>query len=195
MQGQTYVFFGVQGSGKGTQVTILMDLLKSQHGIECVYASPGGEFRALTASGSYTGNIVKESLDRGVLQPDFLSNTIFANIIMYGLTAEKCIIADGYPRTIVQAENFKQIMKFYGRSNIKLIHIKLSREEALKRNFLRGRADDTEEGLNRRLEWHEKNVVPAMDNLKAEAGYDFFEINGEQSVEAVHADIIKALNL
>ena len=36
-----------------------------------------------------------------------------------------------------------EMMKFYRREQVKIIYIELSKEEAMKRNLLRGRADDT----------------------------------------------------
>ena len=192
---QTFVFFGIVGSGKGTQVKLLEEYLKQHDGLKCVYAYPGAEFRKLIDSGSHTGSLVRDSLHRGELQPDFLTNAIFTDILISSITPEKHLIADGYPRTLVQSGVFEQMMQFYGRKNIKIVYIKLSKEEAMKRNLLRGRHDDTEEGLARRFDEYENNVVPAMDYFKGKSGYDKFEINGEQSIEDVHKDIIKTLNL
>ena len=41
------------------------------------------------------------------------------------------------------------MVHFFKFSNIKIIYIELSKEEAIKRNMFRGRHDDTEEGLNK----------------------------------------------
>ncbi|HEU0085579.1 MAG TPA: nucleoside monophosphate kinase [Candidatus Paceibacterota bacterium] len=195
MQPQTFVFFGIVGSGKGTQVKLLMDFLKGKSDKEITYAYPGAEYRKHIESGSYTGNLIKDSVGRGELQPDFLTTSIFTGILMESLTDEKHFIADGYPRTIRQAESFESMMKFYKRNNIKIIYIELSEQEAMKRNLLRGRIDDTEEGIKRRFQEYVNNVVPAMDHFKGKAGYEIFAINGEQSIESVHQDIIKALGL
>lgn len=193
MQGKTLVFFGIVGSGKGTQVKLLQEYLKKSDSMEQVYAYPGNVYRTLVSSGTYVGNLIKDSMNRGELQPNFMTNAIFSDILLSELTPEKHLIADGYPRTINQAENFEQMMNFYGRREIKIIYIKLSEEEAMKRNLLRGRHDDTEEGLKRRFAEYKNHVVPAMDYLKDKPGYSLFEINGEQSIEAVHKDIISKL--
>jgi adenylate kinase len=195
MQPLTLVFFGVQGSGKGTQIKLLIDLLKTQTGAECLYAYPGAEFRKLVGGDSFTSKFLKDSLDRGELQPDFLTNTVFANIFLASFSPEKHIIADGYPRTVAQSQNLEKIMDYYKRNNVKIINIELSREEAIKRNLKRGRDDDTEEGLAKRIQWHEDYAVPAMNYFKDKSGYEIFTINGEQPVEDVQKDIVKALNL
>ena len=98
MQPQTFVFFGIVGSGKGTQVKLLMDFLKKKDGKECVYAYPGDEYRKIIQSGSYTGSLMKDSVTRGELQPGFFSDAIVLNILISSLTAENHLIADGYPR-------------------------------------------------------------------------------------------------
>jgi adenylate kinase len=194
METQSFVFFGIVGSGKGTQINLLIDYLKSTTGKDSVYAYPGNEYRKLISGESLTGKLVKDSLEKGELQPDFLTNSIFSNILIQELDNEKHLVADGYPRTISQAESLEDMMNFYQRKNIKMIYIEVSKEEAMKRNLLRGRSDDTEEGILKRFNEYVNKVVPSMNYFKDKEGYEIFHINGEQSVEDVHRDILKALN-
>ncbi len=194
MQGETFIFFGQVGSGKGTQASLLQDFLKTHNGNDTVYISSGNEYRKIIESNSYTSSLVKVILDRGNLLPNFLTNSIFVNIFSNNILPEKNSITDGYPRTIGQAECFEEAMKFYNRENIRIIYIELGKEEALKRMKLRNRHDDTDEGIARRFEEYEKNVIPAMNYFKDKEGYKIYTINGEQAVEKVHSDIIKSLN-
>lgn len=195
MESETFVFFGIAGSGKGTQIKLLTDLLKQKGGQDSVYAYPGNEYRKLIESGSFTGKIIKESLAQGNLQPDFLTNAIFTEILISGLSAEKNLIADGYPRTLPQSENFEALMKFFKRDKIKIIYIQVGKVEAMKRNKLRAREDDTDEGIAKRFDEYVNSVIPAMQYFDNKPGYQLFSINGEQSVEAVHKDILTALGL
>ena len=194
MQPQTFVFFGIAGSGKGTQVEFLMNFLKKRDNLECVQISLGNEYRKLIESGGYAGTLVKDSVTRGVLQPGFLTDAIFANVLISSLTPVKHLMTDGYPRTIEQSESFEKMMKFFKRDEIKIIYIKISEEEAIKRNLLRGRHDDTKEGIAKRFDEYVNNVVPSMNYFKDKTGYTIYTINSEQSREDVFKDIIKALN-
>lgn len=194
MNTQSLVFFGLVGSGKGTQIKLLADFLKTKFNTESLHAYPGNEYRKHIEAMDEVGKRVKDSMARGELQPDFLTNAIFANILMNNLEDNINLIADGYPRTINQSENFLSQMSYFDRKNVRIVYITLSEEEAIKRNLLRGRADDTHEGLKKRFDEYKNNVVPAMNFLK-EKGMQVIEINGEQSIEDVHADILKALNL
>lgn len=196
MQSQTFVFFGQVGSGKGTQVKLLRDLLKSKDGKECAYIGTGNIFRKIIESSddNFDTQAVKEILNTGRLIPDEMTNKLVAEAMAVQLSPEKHAILDGYPRTVAQAEFFEEKIKFYKREDIKIIYIELSEEEAMKRNLLRGRHDDTEEGLKKRFEEYKNKVLPAMNYFKNKENYTIYTINGEQSIENVHQDIIKALN-
>jgi adenylate kinase family enzyme len=53
-----------------------------------------------------------------------------------------------------------------------------------------GRKDDNEGSINRRLDWFDHDVVPAINYYRRDRDYDFVEVNGERSIEEVHRDII-----
>ncbi len=192
----TFVFFGIVGSGKGTQVELLQKyLLEKNLSNDVLFTSTGNEYRKLINSESYTGNLVKTSLEKGFLQPDFLTTSLFANILIAGMKENTSFIADGYPRTTAQAEAFENAMKFYSRKVVHVIYIKVGREEAVKRMKLRGRSDDSDEGIEKRFDEYVNNVVPSMNYFQDKPGYNMHVINGEQSIEGVHSEIIKSLGI
>ncbi len=194
MQTKTYVFFGIVGAGKGTQIEFLKNILGKDNAKKIVFVAPGIEYRALTASGSYTGQNVKTTIEKGQLQPDFLTISICTSIMIKEMTEDCHLIVDAYPRTLGQSDAFMNAMGFYKRENIEIVYIEISKDEAIKRMKLRGRADDTDEGINRRFWEYENNVVPAMNDLEKN-GCRLYKINGEQAIEAVHEEIKKVLAL
>lgn len=194
-QGKTFVFFGIAGAGKGTQIELLKKYISQSDGADFVYAGPGVGFRKLASEDSYVATKIKETINAGRLMPDFFSNSIVANILLNELTAEKNLIADGYPRTVKQASEFMSMMNFFDRSKIDVFYIEISKAESLKRNLLRGRSDDTEESINKRYDEYVANVIPAIEFMEKQNGCKFHRINGEQSIEKVHEDMIKALKI
>lgn len=198
MQPMTFVFFGIVGSGKGTQVKLLQKSLKDKDGLEQVYVGTGEIFRKIIESDSDNDpskQAIKELLNKGQLIPDDMTNELVSGVIKTQLSSSMHLFMDGYPRTVNQSMLFEDMMNTYKRGTVKIIYIEVGKEEALKRNLLRGRHDDTEEGLAKRFDEYVNNVIPAMNYFKNKNSYEVLTINGEQMVEKVHEDIIKALNL
>lgn len=194
-QAKTFVFFGIAGAGKGTQIELLQKYLLAKDGKELVYAGTGVGFRALTSTDSFVARQIKETLDRGELMPDFFATSIIASVLSKDLSDTKHLIADGYPRTVRQVDEFMDMMRFFKRENVHVVYIEISKDESIKRNLLRGRSDDTEEGLNKRYDEYLSNVVPAIEYMQKKSGCVFHKINGEQSVEDVHRAIINSLGI
>ena len=195
MQGQTFVFFGIAGSGKGTQMELLEKYVQEKEGKGFVYAGTGDGFRNLISAGNHVSELVKNCLDKGELMPDFFATSIITDIFVSKLMPDQNLITDGYPRTVKQSEDFEKMLKFFGRSKVEIIYIELSREEALKRNLLRNRHDDTEESIQKRFDWYFDMVLPAMNYFEGKPGFTIHKINGEQTKEEVYRDIINALKI
>ncbi len=192
----TFIFFGIAGSGKGTQLELLQKYLEEKDSnAKIVTTSTGSEFRKVIDSGSYTGQLIKTTLEKGWLQPNFLTITMFTNILVSSMEPDTHLIVDGYPRTITQSEVLEAAMDFYKRENIKVIYLKVEKDEVMKRMKLRGRSDDTDEGIAKRFDEYVDNVVPAMLYFKEKGGYTIYTVNGEQSPEEVHQELIKTLGL
>lgn len=196
MKPYTFVFFGIVGSGKGTQVELLQKYLTEKNiSSDVLFTSTGNEYRKIIEGGSYTGQLVKATLEKGYLQPNFLTISLFTNILVNNMNENTTLIADGYPRTIEQSQAFESALKFYGRDNVHVVYIELNKEEATKRMKLRARADDTDEGISKRFDEYVNNVIPSMKYFEGKDGFVLHSINGDQSIEAVHGDIIASLKI
>ncbi len=195
MQGETFIFFGIASSGKGTQMSLLEKYIKEKYKKECLHIGTGDGFRNIINKDNYVSGLVKEYLEKGNLMPDFFATSIVVDFFVSNLTPERNLITDGYPRTLKQAEDFQAMMNFFRRSKIQIIYIELSKEEAMKRNLLRGRSDDNEETIKKRFDWYYSNVIPTINSFEGKSGVTMHKINGEQPIENVHNDIIKSLNI
>jgi len=192
---KTFVFFGIIGSGKGTQIDLLKKLFKDKYNQENVYAYPGAMYRALIQEGNHFGKLVKASMDRGELQPDLLTTSLVVNVLIDSYTPEKVLFFDGYPRTVEQAKSFETLLSILKITEVEVVYIELSKEEAMMRNLARGRTDDTEEAIHKRFDEYVNNVIPAMHYFDNKPGFKLHKINGEHSIEDVHSSIIQSLNI
>ena len=87
------------------------------------------------------------------------------------------------------------MIEFFERKDVKIVYIEISKDEAIKRLKLRGRHDDTDEGIAKRFDEYVKSVVPSMNYFKGKKNYTIYTINGEQSVEDVQKEIITTVGL
>lgn len=193
MNSKAIVFFGRSGCGKGTQVKLLMDLLK-QKGREVLYIETGSSLRGLSKEGTLTGKNIQNILKDGHLIPVFVPIWIWTDFIIKNYTGTEDMILDGVCRRYEEAVALDSLFSFYQIENPSIILMNVSKEWSFERMMERKRADDTPEKIQNRLSWYEKDVVPSIEYFKNKAGYNFIEINGEQSIEEVHKDIIQALN-
>jgi adenylate kinase family enzyme len=109
------------------------------------------------------------------------------------LTGEEHLILDGTPRSLLEVQVLDTAMEFYGRKDIYVIHLEVSRQWSEDRMVARKRADDTLEDIKKRLDWFDKDVAPALDYYRNHPNYKYIKINGERTIEEIKADIQKSL--
>jgi adenylate kinase len=194
MEPVTVLFFGSQGAGKGTQVKMLVDYLKSKSDRGIIQIDMGQELRNLRDTGSYTGKFTGEIIDAGLRTPDFMPIYLQTKKIVDNLTGGEHIIADGLARGADQTRGFDDMMAFFKRDNFQIIDLTITDNVAVKRLLARGRNDDTEETIRRRLMWTKTDVMPQLEMLKIR-GRTIHTIDGEADAEAIHQNILTALNI
>ncbi|KKP56425.1 MAG: Adenylate kinase [Parcubacteria group bacterium GW2011_GWC1_34_10] len=196
MQPQTFIFFGPSGSGKGTQARRLQDEIKKRDpDRNILYIETGQKFRELAENDSFTAQKMKNILETGNLAPVFLPIWVWAGIMIENVTGDEHLFLDGMSRRLVEANVLDSALKFYKRENLTIISIECSDEWATKLLKGRGRSDDTDEEIKKRLGWYRENTVPAIEYFKNDSDYRFIPINGEQTIEDVHQEIMIKLGL
>ncbi len=174
------VILGRQGSGKGTQCALLVDHYAIPH------ISTGDMLREAVAGGTEFGRQAKAIMDRG----DLVSDEIIVGVVEERLAKDDAAggyLLDGFPRTVGQAEALAGIA-----APSAVVNLDVPTELVLERMLLRGRADDTEEAISRRLELYEEQTAPLV------AYYDDLDIlvtvDGVGEVEEVFARVVKAID-
>ena len=192
---QTIIFIGRSGAGKGVQSGLLQKFLNEKiPNAPIVYLETGQYFRKYMQDGGYTWDRARDTIVKGERQPDFLAVWIWAGVFVEKVKGGEHLIFDGTPRSLWEAKMLHTALPFYERVRPTVIHLQISREEAEKRLRGRARADDVDaEAIARRFAWYERDVVPAVDFYREDPAYHFLEINGEQTPEDVHREIVAHL--
>lgn len=155
---------GPQGSGKGTQATVIA----AAHGIP--HVSTGDMFRGAIAAESPLGLRVKEIVESGGLVPDELTTELVQERLS-APDASGGFVLDGYPRNLGQARALAGWLDDVGRSLDAALFFELSdeiaTERALGRAAATGRTDDTPEVIARRLELYHTETEPVIDFYRA----------------------------
>ncbi|MEZ5342568.1 MAG: adenylate kinase [Acidimicrobiales bacterium] len=149
------VIFGRQGAGKGTQCVRLVETYGVAH------ISTGDMLRGAVAAGTELGQKAKAIMDAGDLVSDEIINGIVAERLSADDIAASGFVLDGYPRTTAQAEFLVGALGSDGLDAV--IDLEVPLDEVTARMKARGRDDDTDEGIARRLELYEQETRPVLD--------------------------------
>jgi len=196
MTPKTFIFIGRSGCGKGTQAQLLIEhLRKADPEREIYYLETGQSFRNFLTENTLSAKLSKVAYDNGDLQPEFLAVWAWSHLLVDRMKEDEHLIIDGTPRRLHEAQVFDSAMKFYQRGKPKFVHINVSRDWSKTRLLARARGDDVESNIDKRLDWFETDVIPAIDFFRNREDYEFLDINGEQSVEAVHQELLTKAGL
>lgn len=191
---QTFIFFGRSGSGKGTQGKLLTEYLKQHTPYEVLYIENGQRFREFVASEEgFTSNLIRDVMTKGGLMPESLSVWGWSSALVDHFTGNEHLLFDGVSRRAHEAPILHSALTFYQRERPHVIYLNIAQERAFEMLKSRGRADDTEENINRRLAWFDHHVVPAINYFREHDYFRFHDIDGTQSIEDVHQDILRRI--
>lgn len=177
------------GAGKGTQAT----KLAAHYGVALL--SSGELLRAEVARRTSIGRAAADYLGRGDLVPDELVLKVLASPLLEAAKSGGFVL-DGFPRTLSQAEAAYSLAQERDVELQAVVYLRVGHDELLRRLRGRsdrgGRTDDAEITIAHRFEVFETQTEPLL------GFYDrrgiLLDINGEQPVEDVFADITTAVD-
>ena len=192
MELQTFIFIGRSGCGKGTQVALLQEYMKKQDQKRYIfYIETGERFRQFIKEHSLSSRLAAEIYKTGSRQPDFIAVWMWSHLLVERMTGEEHVIFDGTPRSLHEAQIIDTAITFYNRPRPQVIYLNISREASKARMIARRRVDDINpEEIERRLNWFETDVIPAVEYFRKYPKYNFVELHGEQPVEAVQQELL-----
>ncbi len=191
MKLHTFIFIGRSGCGKGTQAELLAEYIKKHDKENQVFRLETGDaFRHFIEKKTYTSKMAHEIYTAGHLMPEFLSVAMWGSVLIDKYKDGEHLIIDGSPRRLIEAKVLDSALKFYERPKPYVIYVDVGKGWAVERLKERHRLDDTRHDIVERMKWFDADVVPTIGFFRGNPDYHFLDINGERSVEAIHADII-----
>jgi adenylate kinase len=209
------IILGAPGAGKGTQAATLV----KEFGV--AHIATGDLFREQVAKGTELGKLAKTYMDRGVLVPDDVTVRMLLERLALP-DAAKGFLLDGFPRTIEQAKALAKALAAQGKKIDRVLcldvpddvlitrlsgrltcrtcdavyHVKFSPPKKpgvcdIDGGELYTRPDDTVETARKRLDVYFAQTSPLIKYYARR--HLLTKINGDQSIDAVGADLVKAV--
>lgn len=211
------IILGPQGSGKGTQATLLAKKLN------LVHIDMGMALRQAACRKTKFGIKLDRIINKN---KELVSDEIVCNVLTLDLKKippKKGIIIDGAPRRKDQILEVEELLGGFGRKIDRAIFVNISQKEAIRRiskryncsrcfhHYVLGkeiksakekcpkcggkivhRTDDTPEGIKKRLAIFRKETLPVIKHFK-KFGL-LLEVDGMKKTETVFKNILKGLN-
>ena len=209
------ILLGPPGAGKGTQAAGIVEKYNIPH------ISTGDIFRKNIKEGTELGKKAKGFIDQGLLVPDELTVGLVTDRISQP-DCKNGFMLDGFPRNVAQAQHLDEYLKEVGISLDKVVNIEVDKDilvgRAVGRRICKScgatyhvefnppkvdgvcdvcggelyqRADDNEETVSKRIQVYLDETKPLV-NYYSQEGI-IANINGQQSIDKVFADIVNAL--
>lgn len=212
------ILLGKAGAGKGTQVNLLREKL----GLDYIGSGDLLRERKKTDdfTGNKISEVIDKG---GIVPTPVIFKLWMDKFESLKLNPDfNGFVFDGSPRKIREAYLLEEALGWFGWDGLaKVLLIDVSDEEAISRTIKRKicpkcgniilfskddpniedcpkcgeglvrRPDDTLEGIKNRLDWFKTEVGPVIDYYKENS--KLITVNGEQSVEMVFNDIMKAI--
>jgi adenylate kinase len=182
------LLIGAPGAGKGTQATRI-----AEH-FGLVHISSGELLRDHVARKTAVGQLAQAYMDRGDLVPDGVVLDMLRKPVVAAAQSGGYVL-DGFPRTVEQAKAAYDVAKDLGVSVQLAVYLEVARQVLIARIIARGaysgRADDTQDVVERRLDLYELHTWPLLEYYRERER--LLTVNGDRPVEEVTWSVIVQL--
>lgn len=179
------IFLGPPGAGKGTQAQNLA------YDCNIPHISTGDILRQAMKEQTLLGIKAQNYVDSGELVPDELVQELVQERLSQPDTNSGWIL-DGFPRKVTQAVFLQELLeKMHVPNGEKVVNLDVPDDVVVARLLERGRKDDTEEVIRRRLEVYRNETAPLIDYYGAKQ--QLLIVNGNQSQEEVTNELKKVI--
>jgi len=210
------IFIGPPGSGKGTQASMLAEKLDLIH----IGSSEIIREKLPTLSGDDRERVERPFNAGGLIPSDVIAEWVIEKLEKVKSLNGKGIVLDGSPRTLPEAEALRQYLKQASFWQVQILFLDIKADESIWRREHRRvcancryalpytpenaklivcpkcggqlvkRADEM--ALEKRWQVYEEQTLPVINYFREQGLLK--EINGSQSIEKVHQDVVRALN-
>ena len=171
------LFLGAPGAGKGTQAELLSQTYSYLH------LSTGELLRKEIEMNTILGIQVKDIINRGEL----VSDELVLKIVRTNLDNNKGWILDGYPRNLSQANSLNEVLIEINQPLEVVFYLDIPEEVLIKRLLLRGRKDDTEVTIRRRVNIYKETTEPLIQYFKDLSLLEY--IDADRDLKTISSDI------
>ena len=172
------LFLGAPGAGKGTQAEIICKTHSYLH------LSTGELLRKEIEMNTILGKEVKDIINKGEL----VSDELVLKIVRQNLDKDnKGWILDGFPRNLSQANSLNEVLMEINQPLDVVFYLDIPEEVLIKRLLLRGRKDDTEEIIRKRVQIYQETTKPLIEYFKDLSLLEY--IDADRDLKTISSDI------
>jgi adenylate kinase len=178
------LFLGAPGAGKGTQAELLSKTNSYLH------LSTGELLRKEIEMNTSLGKQVKDIMNHGEL----VSDELVLEIVKQNLDKDNNgWILDGYPRNLSQANSLNEVLNEINQPLELVFYLDIPEDVLVKRLLLRGRKDDTEETIRRRVDIYKQTTEPLIKYFQDLSLLEY--IDADRDLKTISSDIKQKMAL
>ncbi len=183
------IFFGLPGSGKGTQSVLLNNYLKESN--NSVLLDLGKSLREKVKNERENSTVFREInsiMDNGMLVPTVVPIWFFFEWFNKNYEKNDYFLIDGSSRKKLEGCLIHEMLTEFKLDKIQVIFLDIPEEEVFKRLLSRGRKDDKEDVIQSRIQIFKnmgEGTLASVDFFEKQPNVIFTKIDGTGTIEEV----------